>query len=175
MLRGDSTARTRGIGIALMLGVGALAAGLVALGNPGNMGICGACFLRDLAGALGFQTGKGPAIFRPEVAGVLLGAFGVALARRKGVSRSGSYAVARFVLGVWLAIGALVFLGCPFRMLQRLGGGDLSAWFALPGFVAGVGIAVAFERRGYSVGKTSPAPHPVGLLGPVVAVGLHAQ
>ena len=31
--------------------VGSLAAALVALGNPGNMGICGACFLRDTAGA----------------------------------------------------------------------------------------------------------------------------
>ena len=32
--------------------IGALAALLVKFGNPGNMGICVACFTRDIAGAL---------------------------------------------------------------------------------------------------------------------------
>ena len=35
--------------------VGILAPLLVLLGNPGNMGICVACFERDIAGALGFH------------------------------------------------------------------------------------------------------------------------
>jgi len=51
---------------------------LVYLGNPGNMGVCGACFLRDVTGALGMIVG--PRIFRPEVAGVML-------ARSRGSSR----------------------------------------------------------------------------------------
>ena len=157
-------------GVALTAAVGAGAAALVALGNPGNMGICGACFLRDLAGAI--KLSPGPAIFRPEVAGVILGAMLLALARRSFVARSGSHAVARFALGMLMAFGALVFLGCPFRLLQRLGGGDLNAWSALPGFVAGVGAGLWLERSGYSVGKTTPSPTAVGLIGPLVVLGL---
>src|SRR5262245_26334200 len=134
------------------------------------MGICGACFLRDLAGAVALSPG--PAIFRPEVAGVVLGATLLALGRRRFVARSGSHAVSRFALGVLMAFGALMFLGCPFRMLQRLGGGDLDAWIGLPGFVAGVFLGLSLERRGYSVGKTAPAPAPVGLVGPLVVAGL---
>ncbi len=152
--------------------VGAAAAWLVALGNPGNMGICGACFLRDWAGALGMLSGKGPACFRPELAGLLLGAFFRKLTGGSFQARSGSHAASRFVLGVWMGIGALVFLGCPFRMLQRLGGGDLTAWYALPGFFAGVFVALQCEKRGYTVGATSPAPAPVGLLAPLAAAAL---
>jgi hypothetical protein len=152
--------------------VGCLAAALVALGNPGNMGICGACFLRDLAGSLGLFGGKGPKIFRPEVVGVAVGAFAWVLFRGRFAARSGSNAATRFFFGVWMAFGALVFLGCPFRMLQRLGGGDVNAWIGLPGFVLGVGLGHFFERRGYTVGKTSVVAPAVGLLGPVSAVGL---
>jgi len=113
-------------------------------------------------------------IFRPEVAAVVLGAFLFALATRRSIGRSGGHAGARFVLCGFLAIGALVFLGCPFRLLQRLGGGDPTAWLALPGFVGGVGLGMVFETRGYTIGKTSPAPLAVGLLGPGVAAGLLA-
>ena len=169
MLRSEGP-RSLLLGLVLAAGVGVIAAALVALGNPGNMGICGACFLRDLAGTVGIS--KGPAIFRPELAGVVLGATALAVSRRTFVARSGSYAVARFALGVLMSFGALVFLGCPFRLLQRLGGGDLNAWLALPGFVLGVGAGLALERRGYAVGKTSIAPLAVGAIGPLVVLGL---
>jgi len=172
MLRGDSSPGTVRLAWALCALVGAGCAALVAWGNPGNMGVCGACFLRDLAGALGLVSVKAPQILRPEVVGVVLGATLLALARRRFVARSGSFAVARFLLGVLMAFGALVFLGCPFRMLQRLGGGDLNAVVGLAGFLAGVGAGLFLESRGYSVGKTSPAPAPVGLLGPGVALAL---
>jgi uncharacterized protein len=159
--------------VGLVFCVGLFAAILVSSGNPGNMGICGACFLRDLAGALGMTTAaKAPAVFRPELAGIVLGATALALIRRRFVARSGSYAAARFGFGVVMAIAALVFLGCPFRLLQRLGGGDLHAWVALPGFVAGVLCATFFERRSYRIGATRPAPTPVGLVGPLVFAGL---
>jgi hypothetical protein len=167
MLRGDHPPAVRWRAIGLLALVGGLAATLVAAGNPGNMGLCGACFLRDLAGAFGLHPG--PAIVRPEVPGLVLGAFGWLCWRRRPVGRSGSYAASRFLLCVAMAIGALVFLGCPFRLLQRLGGGDLSAWAALPGFVLGVGVARAFEASGYSLGKTQPVVAPVGWLGPLLA------
>jgi YedE family putative selenium metabolism protein len=170
LLREDRRSRNV-VGIALALIVGALAAVLVLAGNPGNMGICGACFLRDVAGALGMIS-KPPqqaepkfSYLRPEVAGVIFGALAAALVSRRFVARSGGHAASRFVLGVWMAIGALVFLGCPFRMLQRIGGGDANALVGLAGFVAGVFMAMGFERGGYSIGKTVPAPAPVGVQG----------
>ncbi len=168
MLRTDSSPSVRLRAVLLIGFLGAGAAALVVLGNPGNMGLCGACFLRDLAGALGFSTeGKGPAIFRPELAGLVLGATLLTLLRRRFVARSGSYAALRFALGIGMAILALVFLGCPFRLLQRLGGADLNAWFALPGLLLGVRVAMRFEAQGYAIGTTAPAPAPVGLAGPI--------
>ena len=159
--------------LALAALVGGGAAVLVALGNPGNMGICGACFLRDIGGSLGL-AGKGPAYFRPEVVGLVLGAMLLALAQGRFEARSGSHAVSRFVLGMWTGIGALAFLGCPFRMMQRLGGGDLTAWAALPGFILGVGAAVLLEQRGYSAGKTAKSAAPVGWIGPaILLLGLY--
>lgn len=169
MLRGDATRAQKVVALALAGALGAAAAALVLAGNPGNMGLCGACFLRDWSGALGL-TSKGPAILRPELIGVVLGAFALALARRSFVARSGGHAASRFALGVIMAIAALVFLGCPLRMLQRLGGGDLTAWLALPGFFIGVGLGVRAERKGYDVGDLTDAPATVGLWAPAAAV-----
>ncbi|MHC4222538.1 MAG: YedE family putative selenium transporter, partial [Planctomycetota bacterium] len=166
MLRGEVSKRSIRIGLGIAAGVGALCGLLVAAGNPGNMGICGACFLRDLGGTLGLMTGKGPKIFRPEVAGIVLGALLFVLLRGRYAARSGSFAVTRFFFGIWMAFGAMVFLGCPFRMLQRLGGGDMNAVVGALGFVAGVGFGLAFERRGYGVGRTQVTAPSVGLLGP---------
>jgi YedE family putative selenium metabolism protein len=174
MLRADDDPRKTKHGWAVVFLVGAAAAALVALGNPANMGICGACFLRDVGGSLGL-AGKGPAIFRPEVTGLMLGALAWRLARGRYEARSGSFAVSRFVLGVLMGFGALVFLGCPFRMLQRLGGGDLNALAGAAGLVAGVGAALQFEKRGYTVGKTSVVAPAVGLVGPAVALALLAM
>ena len=37
-----------------------------------------------------------------------------------------------------MMIGALVFLGCPLRMVIRMSAGDLNAYVALIGFAGGV-------------------------------------
>jgi uncharacterized protein len=174
MLRDEKSTRRNVIGIALAFVVGTLAAALVLAGNPGNMGICGACFLRDAAGALGLISKPDArvdprfAYLRPEVVGLVLGALAAALIGRRFVARSGSHAGSRFLLGAWMGVGALVFLGCPFRMLQRIGGGDWNALVGLAGFATGVLAGLGFERRGYSIGRTSPAPALVGLQGPAV-------
>jgi len=170
MLRGTPSTTQAITGITLMALCGILAACLVLLGNPGNMGLCGACFLRDLGGAL--RLHQGPAILRPELVGLAVGACLWSLLSRRHIGRSGSFAISRFLLCVAMAIGALVFLGCPFRLLQRLGGGDLHAWAALPGLFVGVAGGRWLEGRGYSLGKTQEVPRPVGLLGPLVFVGL---
>ena len=96
--------RTLAIGLAAAAVTGGLAAWLVLRGNPGNMGICGACFLRDLSGALGLSE-KAPAIFRPELAGVLLGAYLWTLSRDRFVARSGSLTRTREMLATDAIIG----------------------------------------------------------------------
>ena len=120
MLRGKETARRRWTGLAIVFVVGALAALLVALGNPGNMGVCGACFLRDLAGTMGMFSGAGPKIFRPELVGLLFGALAWVVLTRRFAARSGSHAATRFFFGVWMGLGALVFLGWRRRNIGRL-------------------------------------------------------
>lgn len=171
MLRTDVTGSRLWLLWGACAAVGAAAAALVVLGNPGNMGICGACFLRDTAGALGLFAGDGPRVFRPELVGLVFGAFAVRLVQRRTEGRAGAHSAARFVLGMWMGIGALVFLGCPFRMLQRLGGGDLNAAVGLVGFVVGVGVGRLFEAKGYNAGKTAPVIVPAGTPPLLLAAG----
>ena len=65
--------------IAVGLAIGVLAPLLQYLGNPGNMGICVACFERDIAGAVGLHRAGVVQYMRPEVIGFVLGALGAAL------------------------------------------------------------------------------------------------
>ena len=95
--------------------IGVLAPILVRLGNPGNMGICVACFSRDIAGALGLQRVATVQYIRPEIIGLVLGAFVAALSFREFKPRTGSAPLVRFFLGIFAMFGALVFLGCPWR------------------------------------------------------------
>ena len=151
---------------------GVLAALLVNWGNPGNMGICVACFIRDITGALGLHRASVVQYLRPEIIGFGLGAFIAALAFREWLPRGGSSPIIRFFLGVFAMIGALVFLGCPVRLLLRLGGGDLNAFVGLVGLVIGIGVAVFFLKRGFNLGRAGKM-HPVaGLIMPVVLAGL---
>ncbi len=152
--------------------IGILAPLLQKLGNPANMGICVACFERDIAGAVGLHRAAVVQYLRPEILGFVLGAFVAALATKDFRARSGSSPLARFVLGMCAMIGALVFLGCPWRAVLRLAGGDGNAIFGLLGLVAGVGIGTVFFRYGYSLGRTYNHSRGVGLLMPLVMGGL---
>ena len=107
--------------------VGLAAIFLMLLGNPANMGFCIACFLRDIAGACGLHNAAKEQYVRPEIIGLVLGALAMSLATREFRARAGSAPAVRFVLGGFVMIGALAFLGCPLRMVLRLGGGDLNA------------------------------------------------
>lgn len=156
------------IGTGLFIGV--MAAILVKLGNPGNMGICVACFLRDVAGALGLHQAKLVQYLRPEIPGLVLGATVAAVATREFQSRGGSGTLVKFVLGIMMMLGALMFLGCPLRMLLRLGGGDLNAILGLVGFVAGVLIGVPLLKRGFNLGRSQQGSVVGALVLPVLAV-----
>ena len=55
--------------------IGVVAAVLVLLGNPANMGFCIACFIRDTAGALVLHRAAAVQYLRPEIIGIILGSF----------------------------------------------------------------------------------------------------
>ena len=152
--------------------IGILAPLLQVAGNPPNMGICVACFERDIAGALGLHRAAVVQYIRPEIVGFVLGALVAALLFGEFKARAGSAPIVRFVLGVFAMIGALAFLGCPWRALLRLTGGDLNAIVGLVGLAAGIAIGVQFLRAGYNLGR-SRATHPaVGWVMPVLMIGL---
>jgi YedE family putative selenium metabolism protein len=52
--------------------IGILAPLLVYWGNPKNMGICVACFERDITGALGLHRASVVQYIRPEIIGFVL-------------------------------------------------------------------------------------------------------
>lgn len=152
--------------------IGLIAPLLQKAGNPANMGICVACFERDIAGALGLHRAAVVQYIRPEIIGFVLGALIAAYAFREFKARAGSAPIVRFTLGAFAMIGALVFLGCPWRALLRLAGGDLNAIVGLAGLAVGVTIGVQFLKGGYSLGRASKAPAVLGWILPSMMIGL---
>lgn len=128
--------------------IGLLAAFLTHEGNPGNMGLCIACFLRDISGALQLHTAPIVQYIRPEVIGIILGAFAASLFSKDFKSRGGSDPIIRFFFGVFMMIGALAFLGCPLRLVLRLAGGDLNAIIGFIGFFTGIATGSFFLKKG---------------------------
>jgi len=135
--------------------IGAIAVLLQYWGNPPNMGICLACFLRDTAGALGLHRAAPVQYIRPEIIGMFGGAFLAALLFKDYRPTGGSSPLVRFFLGAFAMFGALVFLGCPWRALLRLAGGDGNAILGIGGLLLGILVGIAFLKRGYSLGKKS--------------------
>lgn len=152
--------------------IGLIAVGLVLFGNPVNMGFCTACFERDIAGALGFHRAAPVQYLRPEIIGILFGALAASLIAKEFKAEGGSSALTRFILGIFVMIGALVFLGCPLRMMIRLGGGDMNALVGLLGFVAGVVVGVQFLKKGFDLGRTQAQSKTNGLLLPGIMAAL---
>ena len=150
--------------------IGVIASLLVFFGNPSNMGFCIACFLRDTAGGLGLHRAAAVQYIRPEIIGLVLGSFGVALVKKEFSAKGGSAPVTRFVLGLFVMVGCLMFLGCPFRMILRLAGGDLNALLGLLGFALGILAGVFFLKRGYSLKRTYTQTQLDGVIFPVIQV-----
>jgi hypothetical protein len=156
--------------VGAVIGIGA--ALLQYFGNPPNMGICVACFERDIAGALGLHRADVVQYLRPEIMGFVLGAFVAALLAGEYKPRGGSSPLIRFFLGVFAMIGALVFLGCPWRTLLRLAGGDGNAILGLEGLIAGIFIGVGFLKNGYSLGRSYAQKKAAGWVFPALMIGL---
>ncbi len=161
------------IGIIIVgLAIGCIAASLQKFGNPSNMGVCVACFTRDIAGALGFHRAGIVQYLRPEIPAFCLGAFLAALMFKEFRPRTGSAPMLRFILGMFAMIGALIFLGCPWRAMLRLAGGDWNAILGIAGLVTGIAIGVIFLRVGFSLGRSYTSRFPVGLAMPIVMLVL---
>ena len=157
------------IGVGAVIGI--LAALLQKFGNPGNMGVCVACFQRDIAGAVGMHRAAVVQYMRPEIIGFVLGSLAAAYSFKEFRPRAGSAPIVRFVLGAFAMIGALVFLGCPWRALLRLAGGDWNALLGILGLVGGVWVGTMFLKGGYDLGRSQKTYSSVGWLLPLVMAG----
>lgn len=152
--------------------IGLMAVLLVLAGNPTNMGICIACFLRDTAGALGLHRAEIVQYIRPEISGIIIGALTMAFFAKEFKPKGGSSPFTRFILGFIVMVGALVFLGCPLRVVLRLAGGDLNAIWGLGGFVVGILVGVVALNKGFSLGRTYKNSQLEGSAISVIAMGL---
>ena len=168
---GNPFASRAGI-IVVGVAIGIMATLLQYFGNPPNMGICVACFERDIAGGLGLHRAGVVQYIRPEIIGFVIGAFLAALLAKEYRPRGGSAPLVRFFLGVFAMIGALVFLGCPWRALLRLAGGDWNAVTGLAGLATGIGLGVLFLKSGYSLGRAQTQKTASGYLFPIFMAGL---
>lgn len=164
--------KKHGLVVGTGLVVGAISIALVAFGNPKNMGFCIACFLRDIAGGVGMHRAEVVQYIRPEIIGLVLGALAMSLIGKEFAPKGGSAPLTRFALGFAVMVGALMFLGCPLRMMIRIGGGDLNAVVGLIGFVAGILIGIFFLNKGFSLKRTYDLPKLEGYMPGLTAIGL---
>lgn len=152
--------------------LGLLAVVLALGGNPKNMAICVACFIRDSAGAMKLHTAPVVQYMRPEIVGFVCGSFIIALLTKEYRSTAGSSPMLRFLLGAIMMIGSLAFLGCPLRMIIRMSAGDLNAYVGFVGFAAGVFTGTFALKRGFSLGRAHDAGALNGAVLPAVLVFL---
>jgi len=150
--------------------IGVVAAWLVSQGNPGNMGLCIACFNRDITGAFAgaWANMGGVAYIRPEIIGLLFGATVASLATREFRPRGGSSVLLRFVLGFIFMLSSLIFLGCTVRAWLRLGGGDLNALYGVAGIVVGVSVGAVFLKQGFNLGRAKVLAPAAGWIGTAI-------
>ncbi len=154
----------------LVIGIAAVV--LALNGNPKNMGFCIACFIRDIAGTTKLHSAAPVQYFRPEIVGIVLGSLIAALASGEWRAKAGSSPALRFALGAMVMIGALIFLGCPLRMVIRMGGGDLNAFVGLIGFAVGILIGVVFLKKGFGLKRNYDTTNLDGFVLPIVLVVL---
>lgn len=152
--------------------LGVIAAVLAFMGNPKNMAMCIACFVRDSAGAMKLHTAAVVQYMRPEIVGIVCGAFLIAVFTKEYRSTAGSSPMIRFLLGVIMMIGSLVFLGCPLRMVIRMSAGDLNAYVAFVGFVCGVFTGTVALKKGFSLGRSYAVDKASGAVLPIALVVL---
>jgi hypothetical protein len=138
------------------------------------MGVCVACFERDIAGALGLHRVDVVQYIRPEIIGFVFGSLIAAYIFKEFRPRVGSAPIVRFILGFFAMVGALVFLGCPWRTLLRLSAGDGNAILGLSGLIVGIAVGVIFLKKGFNLGRNQATYSSVGWILPLVMASLLA-
>ncbi len=151
-----------------VIGIGAVL--LAYFGNPANTGLCVSCFMENMAGALGLHDNSRMEYLRPEIIGIVLGAFAWSVYRKEFLATGGSSSLLRFVVGVLLIIGCSVFIGCPVKMVLRLAAGDIGALVGMVGLVAGIYIGLEFVENGFQLGRASETPKASGYVLPAFMV-----
>lgn len=154
--------------------IGIVAALLQFMGNPPNMGVCVACFERDIVGALGWHRAGVVQYLRPEIFALVIGSFIASLFAKETSARGGSSPILRFLLGIFAMIGALVFLGCPWRALLRLAGGDGNAILGILGLIVGIFVGTLFLKNGFSLGRAYKNKKASAWFFPALMLGLLA-
>ena len=152
----------------IIVGIVAIVLGLC--GNPANMAFCIACFIRDTAGAIGLHRAAAVQYIRPEIIGIVIGALIISMIKKEYAPKGGSSPFIRFALGACVMIGALIFLGCPMRMVLRMAGGDWNALVGLAGFIGGILTGIVFLNRGFSLKRSYNQPAVEGMTMPVVSL-----
>ena len=166
--------------------VGLAALILTAMGNPANMGFCIACFLRDTAGACGLHSAAKVQYVRPEIIGLVLGAFLMSVAGKEFKARAGSSPALRFVIGAFVVgligffIGILIGIACLKRgfTLKRSYEVSVSEGSVLPTVMAALLILVLTVPALFKASEAGPgsmhAPFWIALIVALV-VGALAQ
>ncbi len=152
--------------------IGLLAVVLQYLGNPPNMGVCVACFSRDVAGSVGLHRAAVVQYLRPEIIGMVIGSFGASMMFGEFKARGGSALITRFTLGLIAGAVSLVFLGCPWRAILRIAGGDANALVGIAGLIVGIAVASQFLKKGFSLGRSQQEINSAGWAFPLLMVGL---
>jgi len=157
--------------------MGLLGSLLAFLGNPANTGICISCFLENAAGALGLHANPRMQYLRPELLGFFLGSFVAATFSGEFRARVRGSAPTLLGMGVLMAVGAAVFIGCPIKAMLRLAAGDLTAVAGAAGLGLGVWSGIRLlgpmERAlGGRPGQTSSAVPMGAVAGAVVLAAL---
>jgi len=142
------------------------------LGNPNNSGLCISCFMENIAGAINLHTNIRMSYLRPEIIGLVIGSFLLALLEKKFKVKGGSSPLIRFFMGFYLMVGAAIFIGCPVKATLRLALGDLTAVFAILGFITGVWFGLQYLRGGFVLEKEKKLGIANGLALPLFMVML---
>lgn len=143
---------------------------LVVAGNPENTGICVSCFLANIAGSLGMHGELRMSYPRPEIPGILLGAFLAATIGGGFRVRASRSPLLVLLAGAAVIVGCEVFMGCPIKMVLRMAAGDLTAVAGAAGLATGIAVGVGFMRRGLELPSTPRIPAALGYLLPAAAL-----
>ncbi|MFQ8840673.1 MAG: hypothetical protein ACLR8P_06865 [Clostridium fessum] len=101
-----------------------------------------------------------------------MGAFAISLVTNEYKATAGSPPMIRFVHQIAImVIGALVFLGCPLRMVLRMAAGDLNAYVALVSCRRYCNWFVLPEK-GFSLGRAYETQKSSGYVLPVLLLAL---